>query len=397
MSATLPDFGTETVGRASQRAVPALPDFGAEPARQEPRPTLPDFGFDASQPLKLDPYQQAVAAGTNRRMDAENDSLLRAVAPTLAKIPGKISNAVETVASEALNLPQELWRADTGGAPKVTVTRTDANGRTSMGEEDAPLFFQPGVPVLKKGPFVGDDPVNNLLNKLLTGATTPGNLATLPLAEANLVKGYFLTQTVPGVAEGVATAFDSSKTPKERTEGALSAGVNGLFSYLLRFKQGSTESRPTSSSSPTAAQPNFGEHPAPSIQHPVPESAPTLAAQVALAQDPASARAAVHVTPGESVPSSILNAPSSPALVAVEVPGGQGTVLVNPDKANPQAVADAAATGEHGQYLGMGSPAKPEAGTAVLQTKNAAGTPVLEEVISPATLPAAISAATIIE
>ena len=129
--------------------------------------------------------------------------------------------------------------------------------------------------------------------------------------------------------------------------------------------------------------------PAPSVPvTPVPAPATTVQAQIALALNPQSTRTAVHITPGEEMPDPI---PSG--LEAKVLPNNLGTVLVNPAKADPNEVATAASAEAHGRYLGFGNATKPEGGEQVLQTRNAQGVVVQDELVTPQTLLAAQHAA----
>lgn len=129
------------------------------------------------------------------------------------------------------------------------------------------------------------------------------------------------------------------------------------------------------SAEPVAARP---------VPPPVPESVATLNAQVQLVQH--GTKPAMLVTPGAPMP----EVPKGLAVLDAE---GQGKIIFNPKTVSPDAVAAAAASDQLGPLLGYGSDTKPADGGAVLQTRNADGTPVLEELVSPTTLPSAISAA----
>lgn len=121
---------------------------------------------------------------------------------------------------------------------------------------------------------------------------------------------------------------------------------------------------------------------------PVPSPPSTVEAQAALALDPNSTRAMVHVTPGETMPD-----PIPYGLVQMSV-GEHGTLLVNPNKAQPGiALALMAQEERHGKLLGFGSESKPEGGEHVVQTRNAAGIVVQEELVTPETKEAALEAA----
>jgi hypothetical protein len=215
-------------------------------------PAPPAPRFDTSK-VQLDPYQKSyLATGTT---DPSRDPSMtptdivsgrggsdESAANVYRMADAAPSAIVEPIAAGIGNIPARILRGaeETAGLPPPTrgVVTTDETGKQVLKSEPEPLPFQAGVPLLKKGPFVNEetDPVNSLLNKLITGSSTPGMLATLPLVESDLVKAYFLTQTIPGAIEGAKTALDPSKTPKERIEGAMSGGVNSLFSYLLAHK-----------------------------------------------------------------------------------------------------------------------------------------------------------------
>lgn len=115
----------------------------------------------------------------------------------------------------------------------------------------------------------------------------------------------------------------------------------------------------------------------------VPETPATVQAQAGLAANPQSPKSTVLVTPGEVTP-------QVPGLVPV--PTTQGTALVNPQKADPQTVADELNAGNGGEALGMSSPAKPAGGDVVVQTTAPDGTVIQDEVATPATVPAAKAA-----
>lgn len=115
---------------------------------------------------------------------------------------------------------------------------------------------------------------------------------------------------------------------------------------------------------------------------PVPEPPATTAAQGAAAVNPATPKSTVLQTPGEAPP-------PQPGLKPV--PTNQGTAWVNPAKADPETVAEEINAGGGGTELGMSTETKPP-GDAVVQTKNASGDVVQEEVVTPETLPGAIAA-----
>lgn len=123
--------------------------------------------------------------------------------------------------------------------------------------------------------------------------------------------------------------------------------------------------------------------PTPNVQSPVPETPATIAAQVEVTKDPETPKAVTLVTPGAEVP-------DNHGLVEVETE--QGTALVNPEKVDPVEAKAQLDAGAGGQLLGMSTEQKPEGAAHVLQTKTENWTPVQDEVVTPATLPAAAEA-----
>lgn len=116
---------------------------------------------------------------------------------------------------------------------------------------------------------------------------------------------------------------------------------------------------------------------------PTPESTETIAAQLAATFDPASTKSVTLVTPGEKAP------PVPAGADVTETP--HGVAISNPDKINPEAVAEAAAGPVFAPGpLGMGA-AVAESDTAVT-TSTPDGTEVVSELATPETIPAAVQA-----
>lgn len=204
-------------------------------------PTPPEFANHMQRDLALRGQRNAALAQPMAEVQADGSVIQRqpnnpeANQDELTKLPQELSQGVETIAAGIGNAPVRAYRA-IAGTPRVPVSGIDEQGRPTLDIADKPLPFQAGVPLLDKDVFATkgpNDAVNNLLNKLVKGATTPGNLATLPLTEANIVKAYFLTQTVPAAVQGAKTALDPTKSREERLAGGLEGGVNSLFSFLL--------------------------------------------------------------------------------------------------------------------------------------------------------------------
>lgn len=155
---------------------------------------------------------------------------------------------------------------------------------------------------------------------------------------------------------------------------------------------------PPAPSEPTletpAIVPNSTPPPAPTVPPaaesstppaPVPESVATLQAQFAATLDPETPKAVTLVTPGEEtgpVPDGLLRVSSE-----------HGVFWFNPKKTSAATVREAAAKNAFGTLLGMSQEQKPKGGSAVVQAKDAKGTPVLNEVVTPETAAAAVEAA----
>jgi len=215
------------------------------------------------------PFAEVQPGGDVQQRAPDNNA--EANRQEFASLPGRLSNAAEEVGAEILNYPAELWRADTG-KPMQFVVKKDENGKDQLTTEEKPLPFQPGISKFENFQMANEDidPVNSLMGKLVRGAGTPGMLLTLPAGEADLVKGYFLTQTVPGVVEGAQGALDTSKSTKERVESGLSGTVNGLFSYLLGLKAAKTPPEKLASelnaTTPLQRETPEGAQPSPIVQ-----------------------------------------------------------------------------------------------------------------------------------
>ena len=141
---------------------------------------------------------------------------------------------------------------------------------------------------------------------------------------------------------------------------------------------------------------------APDVQ-PVPTTPASVAAQTAAALDPNHPRAAVLQVPGEVPPDlggAGIPVPAGdgahgvtrPTLVPVVTE--QGTAWVNPAKIDPAAAkAQFDQPNGGGTLLGMASETRPEDPNNVVTTRDASGTPVLDEAITDQTVEAAIEKA----
>lgn len=168
-------------------------------------------------------------------------------------------------------------------------------------------------------------------------------------------------------------------TPQEQMEANLGLAANVVLPALTGAH--ALKPTPLQTSKPPAGPQTFSEFGG-EVRTPAPEAPDTIAAQVAATKDPNTPKAVTLVTPGAAVP-------SDHGLVAVET--SQGTALVNPDKVDPATAKAQLDAGGGGKLMGFSTDTKPP-GDAVLQTKNADGTPVQEEVVNDASLPGAIKA-----
>jgi hypothetical protein len=188
--------------------------------------------------------------------------------------------------------------------------------------------------------------------------------AAVNTAFATLAGKHGLTPTREAMVSRMMTEMERAKLPEGEIRFSPTAnaerGVRNAESEISNLK----------SQSPT----------------PVPEPASTIAAQFEATLDPTSSKKATLVTPGAETPT---------------VPGGllqysteAGTVYYNPQKTSRAEVRAAFAGEAYGELLGMSTAKKPDLAepTAVLQTKNAEGTVVQDEVVTPATIPSAIEA-----
>lgn len=188
---------------------------------------------------------------------------------------------------------------------------------------------------------------------------------------------------------------EMAKPESERDAGkvaALRASLitTGIFAPLAAGHALRGEATPATR---VAAMIGKGKLPAGEINFPIPEPIETLDAQVAATLKPDSPKAVTLVTPGAEMP-------KHEGLVRIET--AQGWALVNTDKVEPALAKSELDAGRGGILLGMSTERKPEIGgqgagvspepVAVLQTKNADGTVVQDEVVTPATAPSAIEA-----
>lgn len=131
---------------------------------------------------------------------------------------------------------------------------------------------------------------------------------------------------------------------------------------------------------------------------PQPEPLATLDAQVAATLEPANPKAVTLVTPGAEMP-------KAEGLTRIETK--QGVALVNAAKVDPELAKTELDAGRGGQLLGMSTAVKPVGpvpspgadprrvgapGLQVAQTRTKEGTPIQEEVVTPATAADAIAA-----
>lgn len=117
---------------------------------------------------------------------------------------------------------------------------------------------------------------------------------------------------------------------------------------------------------------------------PAPERPEVLAGQLHLVSE--GKTPAMLITPGAEMKAEVPD-----HLRRVNTPDGE--FVFDPTQTSAEEIAQRVADNSYGQLLGFGSESKPANGEAVLQTSDAKGIPLKEEVVSRETLPAALEAA----
>ncbi|MDE2100132.1 MAG: hypothetical protein KGL39_22950 [Patescibacteria group bacterium] len=334
-------------------------------------------------------------------------------------LPGLIGKGVsvlndkvlEPVASGILNQLAAATGAESGQASTTRAT-------------------QPGQPLLPDylAPLAKEKGILPALTRALQGFTTPGAVLTLPFAaESKPVQAFYLASAASAIPPAI-QRLTAAQTPDEQRDAATELAVNTLMAGLMHKQLTGAGAKPKIEAIKAlndrlltaplelhkpevpALQTTATRTPNPGVSSealsglqqamrsnqlkpetsasvppaPQPEPPATIAAQIAATKDPTNPKAATLLTPGEQAP------PAGHGLKAVQTE--QGTLLVNPDKADPASAKAQVDAGNGGQLLGMSTPAKPAAGEVVVQTKTPAGVVVQEELASAQTLPAAIAA-----
>src|SRR5579863_14996 len=368
-------------------------DFGGAPAAAAPLTfSAADFSAPVQTPGPAKPiapppgfqsWEQYDRAGHEFTAGQTSSDFLQAVATHplgfLKALPTAASQIAETLGAHVLNT---LRAVNNGGMPwnqpVLKVTRDD-QGREHW-SEGSPEPVQPGVPLWRPQGNVME-PDGNKLEQIVSGLTTPGMLATLPFSEAKPVQAYFLSQTAPGAVQAAVDLFKPGGTPDERHAAATDLLLNSIFSFGLArgLSRPRAPETPPSSGQPDLGNAGPGPNGNATFPPPTPESAETLQAQVAATHDPNTPKAVTLVTPGET-------APLDHGLQEVQT--AQGLALVNPLKIHPDDAKAQFDAGGGGQLLGLSTDRKPanddlSPQTPVLETRNADGTVVATEVVTP--------------
>lgn len=207
-------------------------------------------------------------------------------------------------------------------------------------------------------------------NAYLLATQTPGIMALPPEQRSEAILDAVAGNLAPSVL-----GFVSRQGP--------SLTLEGMYPRLMQEWARANEPVPRRPLGQPAEEGAPVPEPGPIGYNPFPEAPATVQAQAGLAADPNSPKSTVLVTPGEPTP-------AVPGLVPV--PTAQGTALVNPQKADPAAVATQINAGGGGTELGMSTPAKPPGGNIVVQTHAPDGTVIQDELATPATVPQAQAA-----
>ena len=181
-------------------------------------------------PSPADPRAAIAADAAGHRMDADQDTFLRAVASDPAgfakSLPADVGNLVAQASAGALNIPAHVLRAF-GLTPSTQGTVTqDANGKPVLSMQPKPLPFQPGKPLMGSDATVLN-PEGSDANRLVSGLTTPDMLLTGPLGATRAGAGYFLSQTAPAALAAAGRAMDSSLAPEDRRAAVQEVLLNG--------------------------------------------------------------------------------------------------------------------------------------------------------------------------
>jgi hypothetical protein len=192
-------------------------DFEDKPA--EPKPV--------TGPLKLNPYEEAELKypGIGQRAMGSGTEFTTELAKGIAQLPEGIQKGfsavmapIEDFASRVMNQTAASGKVELPGGPD------EANQITA--EPGEPLLKLPLADPREKG-------IIPSLSRAAAGFTTPGNIATLPLAGASkLVQGAFLTGALANIPEGVKAAFEA-QTPEEVMGAVTDTGINAALSFLI--------------------------------------------------------------------------------------------------------------------------------------------------------------------
>lgn len=254
----MPGFTDEDIGLSQPRSAGlsdadiGLPSNGAVLKRNNTKESLaamPQF-----QPEKVPMLDRLASALYWPVYGMSSHNIGRVMENTGAAVLNTLDPSAQGVIPRAVG---DLMGYNTATRPKFVIdTRMpvpgngpDAYTPQPLEEKSVPVpyRFQPGQPSTD-AQFANEDtdPVNHVLGNLLRGMTTPGNLASLPLAATKPVQALFLSQTVPGIQAGIEQAANPQVPTKERIEGGLEATIAAAMSHGLATHLGTpTPSAPS--------------------------------------------------------------------------------------------------------------------------------------------------------
>lgn len=353
------------------------PDFGFEPDpsdKPEPAVSIPWSATGLSPGAILSNLRQSAEKPVIEVPPALTTSpLLQAVAPKIAK---PIGEEVANIASGLTSPAGLAIGAAAVAAPEVVVPALGAAAVPAMVSETANLGAQLG-----KGDT--EEAIRSGVRFIADAAQVVG---AVPMVRSMIPKGKppIITEVAdagaPLTAEVLNQKLKETENAKQISE---TTQVHGDVQQSSRTPEGGKEMPPNASSEGVPSSGSREALPREEVV-PVPESPETVRRQVELVADPESPKSAALLTPGEK-------AEVASGMAVAEVPG-KGTVIVNPEKADPATVVKAVQEDRAGQHLGMSQEAKPPGEPMVVQTKDRAGTVIQDEVVKPSDVSKAVAA-----
>ena len=188
---------------------PPPPDSLVDTLPAEP---LPEDGGNAESIKATDILDKAYDYGT--------DVLGRAATQAL-NIPADVVDTVGRMTGRFGPSPSLRFSPDKSLIPQSAIDALNSSIR-DISQPPGAAPSEPGT-----GPMTG---IANTATKALSGFTTPGGLATLPLLESKLARGAMALKMASDVPQSIQsaadTAYDPNATPAQKWEAMGDAGVN---------------------------------------------------------------------------------------------------------------------------------------------------------------------------